>query len=153
MEESKKEKNPKKMKQKKKCKRKQATCDGQRLWPALERPRQEEYYKLEACVVSEWLWSPSGPQSKTRFCSGEHKQKYMIITGNNLMDLHKDNKRAWVEMCGTEVLQIGDRADGASTITKIPRIWERHHSCQGSDLNLFYSLVNILNSAVNVMLK
>lgn len=31
MEESKKEKNPKKMKQKKKCKRKQATCDGQRL--------------------------------------------------------------------------------------------------------------------------
>lgn len=26
------------------------------------------------------------------------------------MDLHKDNKRAWVEMCGAEVLQIGGRA-------------------------------------------
>lgn len=154
MEESKMEKNPKKMKpKKKKSKRKQATRDGQRLWPALERLRQEEYYKLEACVVSEWLWSPSGPQSKTRFCSGEHKQKYMIITGNSLYVWIYIKTRGLEWRCVVlKSCRLETGPDGAPTITKIPRIWERHHSCQGSDLNLFYSLVNILDSAVNVML-
>lgn len=40
--------------------------------------------------------------------------------------------------------------EGAATITEIPRIWEWHHRCQGSNLNLPY---NTLDPGVNIMLK
>lgn len=133
----------------------------------LEKLRQEEYYKLKASVVSEWLWSPSGPQSKTGFCSSENinKRKYMIIMGNSLVDLNIDKNTFkfifWRQQRGLEWMCVELKSccrletgpEGTSTITGIPRIWEQHHSCQGSNLNLSYSLVNILDSGVNIMLK